>query len=117
MANVKINNPTTFSAETTFNTALMTNSPIESVPILVGSGTVSVSMPFQGSSYKKVVIYMTAFNGATGYNFPIAFTHTPAIIVNSDSGGIPASAISALTTSSMTLTGMTDTGFIFLEGF
>ena len=74
------------------------------------SGTAIFSQVEKGTSYKKVVIYANALLGTATYTFPVAFTYTP--YSYGDAGGI----VSALSTTAVTLTGVTTTGNIFIEG-
>ena len=81
------------------------------------SGNIVASMPFQGSNYKKVLIYLNALNGAATYNFPIAFTQSPAygILGTSISG---AATPTLVTTTAITITGgPAATGWYFVEGY
>ena len=104
--------PNYFQAKTTFaggilNTAAQTT--------LTGSaGTAVCSQPEQGSSYKKVVIYLNGYTdaGTQTYTFPVAFTNTPYVY------GLTAGVAGATaSTSSVTFTVTTQTGFVFLEGY
>ena len=74
------------------------------------SGTVVYSMPFRGSSYKKVIAYQNAALGTATYTFPVAFTNTPKDVTSSGN-------VTSLTTTSVTITGATSTGFIIIEGY
>jgi len=78
------------------------------------SGTTKFLQPEQGSSYKKVIIYLTAANGTASYSFPTAFVNTP-IILNTT--GLATAKITSLSTTSVTVTGATDTGFLIIEGY
>jgi hypothetical protein len=82
-----------------------------------GGGTIVWVQPEQGSAYKKVAIYCNALIGTASFTFANPFVNIPAIITDSTAGGIPATAITALSTTDCTITGTTTTGFIFLEGF
>jgi hypothetical protein len=75
------------------------------------SGFATFSQPFFGASYKKIVIYCQALNGTASYTFPTAFTYVP-VVAN------PSVAISTtINSTSITVTGTTQTGIIILEGY
>jgi len=75
------------------------------------SGTVICSQPFQGGSYGKVVIYLNNLTGTASFTFPTRFQYTPAAL------GPQAAAATAISSTSVTLTGSGTSGFLFLEGF
>jgi hypothetical protein len=78
------------------------------------SGTANFSQPFQGTSYKRVIIYLAALNGTASYTFPVAFTNTPVVTATS---GLATTLVTSLSTTATTITGATSTGPILLEGY
>ena len=78
------------------------------------SGTVVFSEPEQGSSKKEVLAYAAACLGTASYTYPTAFSHTPYIPTTNSLG---AAAATSLSTSAVTITGTTSTGFLSFEGF
>lgn len=85
---------------------------------LTGSaGSAICSQPFQGAAsnfYQKVVIYLNGYTdtGTQTYTFPTAFSHTP--YVYGLTSGVAGATVS---TTSITFTVTTLTGFVFLEGY
>jgi hypothetical protein len=78
------------------------------------SGTATCSQPFQGPTYKKVIIYLNNYSdtGTQVYTFPTTFTHTPTVY------GDPAPpGPTTVTTANVTFTATNITGFVILEGF
>ncbi|MBK0378582.1 beta strand repeat-containing protein [Mucilaginibacter segetis] len=78
------------------------------------SGTAVFSQPFQGSSYKKIIIYCSGLNGTATYTFPTAFVNIPAIM---NSNGPASTVVTSLSNTSITITGASTTGNIILEGY
>ena len=78
------------------------------------AGTAVCSQPEQGSSYKKVVVYLSGYTdtGTQSYTYPTAFSHTP--YVYGATGGV---AGATATTTAVTFTVTTQTGFVFIEGY
>jgi trimeric autotransporter adhesin len=82
---------------------------------LTGSvGTAVCSQPYQGTTYKKVVVYLNGYTDTSTqtYTYPTAFSHTP--FVYGLAGGVSGATAS---TTSVTFTTTVLTGFVFIEGF
>jgi hypothetical protein len=102
----------TFSKSPTIPAVM--NTAAQSTVSASGSGSVIFSQPEQGSSYKKVVIYLNGATGTASYSFPTEFSKMPGIVATSV---IAATIVTTLSTSAVTVTGAASTGFILLEGF
>lgn len=76
------------------------------------SGTVVFSQPFIGASFKQVEIYAAACLGTASYTYPTAFTNTPQVLSQS-----LAAVATSVSTSAVTVTGTTTTGFLKLDGY
>lgn len=82
---------------------------------LTGSaGTAICSQPSQGANYKKVLCYLSGYTdtGTQIYTFPTAFVNTPYVYGHA-SGVAGATA----TTTTVTFSVTTETGFVFIEGY
>jgi len=75
------------------------------------SGSADFTMPEQGSSMKRTIIFCTALVGTATYNFPTAYTHTPFV------AGPQAGLATSVSTTAITITGTTSGGFLTVEGF
>jgi hypothetical protein len=96
----------------TASTGCMANNVTQNTVSCSTSGSVVFSQPEQGGSYKKVIAYENACNGTATWAFPTAFSHTPQVLSQS----LAATATSVSTTS-ITITGATSTGFLDLDGY
>jgi len=78
------------------------------------AGTAVCSQPFQGSSYKKVVVYLNGYTdtGTQTYTYPVAFSQTP--YVYGLAGGVSGASSS---TTAVTFTTTLLSGFVFIEGY
>jgi hypothetical protein len=76
------------------------------------SGTAAFSQPTRYAYGKRVLIYCSALVGTASYVFPVAFTDTPQVLSQN-----LAARVTTLTTSGVTVTGITSTGFIELSGY
>jgi hypothetical protein len=139
LPNITISNTTTLnnvsaSGTTTFSTLNVTgNSNLNSILLsgiieindTLGSlsgttaGSISWSMPFQGSAYKKFVAYLNGYENDTTtaqtISFPVAFSDTPVIVINSAS--VPSVTVSTTEISLTPDTATAYTGWIIVEGF
>lgn len=81
-------------------------------------GNAYFTMPFQGDSYKKVIVYMEALEGTATYTFPTSFRDTP--LFTFGVGLSMSSNINSASGTSVTVQSANPftpaTGFIIIEG-
>ncbi len=103
-------------ANPTFTTAITTpivnNTAAQTTVAASVSGTVVFSQPEQGSSYKKVIIYLNAASGTASYTYPTPFINTPMVLSQSLSA-----TVTSVSNTACTITGTVQSGFVALEGF
>lgn len=82
------------------------------------AGTVYWTMPFQGSGYKKVVVFLNAYENSTTtaqtITYPTAFADTPNIY---NPGAVPGVTTTTAVLSLNPNTTSTYTGWLVVEGF
>ena len=76
------------------------------------SGHLICSMPIRTSTYKKVIIDINGMSGTATYTFPVAFTKQPEITSEAAAG-----ANQGLSTTGMTVDGLSYSRLIIIEGY
>ena len=75
------------------------------------SGNISWNQPFQGSTYKKVLIYVNNAVGTATLAYTIAFVNTPFVY------GYDSTRVTSVSTTGCTVTGNGTSGYLFIEGY
>lgn len=82
------------------------------------SGSAFFTQPERGSSYKKVLVYLSGLIGAAPFTFPVAFTNAPVVLVVGGPNTVPSTtAVTSLSVSGVTVSGSNTTGYLIIEGF
>jgi hypothetical protein len=81
------------------------------------SGSATFTQPDVGPSYKRVLILCSTLLGTASWTFPVPFLNLPNVNVGSQSGALAASVVTSISTTAVTVTGATSTGFLTLDGF
>jgi hypothetical protein len=78
------------------------------------SGSAVFSEPMSGASYKRVSIYLSNLVGTASFAYPVAFTHVPGCIATTLACSLITNGPS---TTTLTVAGTGNTGFLLLEGY
>lgn len=105
------------SATVVVPNAIEIDTPALACTVVGVSGTGECYMPFRGTAYKKVLIYIDNLEGVCTVDFPVPFTKEPILACFNNS--VAPSDITLLneTTIEITIAGTTKTGIYSLEGF
>ncbi len=99
----------------TLTTPAVDNTAAQTSVTCATSGTAVFSMPEQGASYKKVIVYENACIGAASYTFPTAFSFAPQVLSQAE-----AATATTVSATAVTVTGVASpgsTGFLELDGY
>ena len=77
------------------------------------SGTAVFSQPQQGTALKECIVTCNALLGTATYTFPTPFVATPSVRMTN---GLATTLVTSLSTTSITVTGSTSTGDLFIDG-
>jgi hypothetical protein len=77
------------------------------------TGNAFFTQPITGTSYKLVSIRLAACSGTASYSYPTPFINTPGVVAT---GAVAAGIVTTNTAAAVTITGTTNTGFLFIEG-
>lgn len=115
-------NANTWTATQTFDTATITNiNPSSTQITLTGTtaGSIINSMPFTGTSYKKIILYVDAYENDTttsqSITFPTAFATTNGVTFNDTTLSLVLS-LSTVTVDTPDTTS-TYSGMVIIEGY
>lgn len=97
---------------TSILTAQMDLSAAQTTVSCSTSGTAVFSQPEAGPSYKKIVVHEAACTGTASYTYPAAFSFAPQVLSQSLAG-----TVTTISTTAVTITGSTSTGFLDLDGY
>ncbi len=115
IGNTAFNVSGTMSASVSMTTPIVNNTAAQTSVTCATSGTAVFSMPEQGASYKKVIVYENACIGAASYTFPTAFTYAPQVLSQAE-----AATATTVSATAVTVTGVASpgsTGFLELDGY
>lgn len=77
------------------------------------SGLASFSQVQEENKPMKLIVYCNSLVGTASYTFPTPFANIPTVVGTT---GYKKAVISSLSTTSITITGESANGFIFLQG-
>jgi len=118
---INLNNANTWTATQTFATiipSLVNLSTATNMITGTTAGSIIWNMPYQGSGYKKVMVYLNGYENDTTtaqtITFPTAFTYTPNVY---NPNSVPGVTVSTTALSLAPDTTTAYTGWIIVEGF
>lgn len=101
------------------STGILQNTAAQTTVLGTTAGSFIASMPEQGSSYKKVLIWLNGYENDTVtaqiYTFPVAFSETPAITTNT--ANVPGVTVTTTEVELAPNTTTVYTGWIIIEGY